>query len=361
MSPEIQKLERTIKKVHKVAFTPKYKENFHTRLSREAFIALAKKVIEKIGWDLIYFDDYTVEAQRMNEWETRTESITMTYDHHSVQIQSKSLGNQMWDFGYNSKRVKLFQLVLEQLESQLSPEEIQYFEEKQKSEFEMSDYEIPETLPPPKRYKRPNVSIVLAIAVIAALGIGYILGVSLAHNFYLIGVFDLAVGFVLGLIMVEAFKLANYTNYAHLRWIFIGVIALMFVSSQYFMFQIRIAQFPAARLNFIEFMRLRFVHGLEIKGLNTGWVGLVISWLILVLITYWIGIFRIGVGMVRYQLNRVPGEVIDFAVYYLVKDKTEDQVRDLLARKGWTKSEDQDQVFEAVGALGDLQQMRRSG
>ncbi|GAB5416809.1 MAG: hypothetical protein Crog4KO_22980 [Crocinitomicaceae bacterium] len=360
MAPEIQKLEDSIKKVHKVAFTPKYKENFHTRLSREAFIALAKKVIEKIGWDLIYYDDFAVEAHRKNEWGNVTESITMTYDHHSVKIQSKSLGNQMWDVGRNSKRVKLFQLVLDQLESELSPEEIQYFEEKQKSEFEMSDYEIPETLPPPNRFKRPNLPIVVIIAVIAALGIGYTLGASFAHGFYLIGVFDVAIGFVLGLVMVEAFKLASYTNYANLRWIYIGGVALMFLSSQYFMFQIRMEQFPTVRLDFIEFMQLRLAHGLEIKGLNTGWIGLVISWLILVLVSYWIGIYRIGIGMVKFQLNRVPVEVIDFAVYYLVKGKTEDQVRDQLAKKGWTQAEYQNLVFEAVGALGDLQQMRRS-
>lgn len=64
MTEEIQKLEDSIKRVHRVAFTPKYKDSFQTKLSKSAFIAIALKAIERIGWDIVHYDDSNIEAKK---------------------------------------------------------------------------------------------------------------------------------------------------------------------------------------------------------------------------------------------------------------------------------------------------------
>lgn len=360
MTPEIQKLEDSIKKVHRVAFTPKFKDSFQTKLSKSAFIAIALKVIEKIGWDLVYYDDSNLEAKRKNDWDTWTESITMNFDFGKVNIQSTSLGNEMWDFGRNSKRVKLFQLVLNELESELSDEEIKEFESEQKKVDEWEDYKVPESLPSPSPKMKPNFYIPLIGSVLVAILLGYILAFSISNGFYIIGLFDVGVGFVIGFIMSQTVKFGNYTDFKKLRFILIASILISFLLCQYFIYQFYLDKNPLFNMDFISFMKLRFEAGLTIKNLNTGWIGLVISWGLLLFFGYYIGLLRLISGVIKHQLSRVPGEVLDYAVYLFIKEKSEDQVRAELSKLGWSNLQDQDSVIEAVGAIGDANEMRRS-
>lgn len=60
-----------------------------------------------------------------------------------------------------------------------------------------------------------------------------------------------------------------------------------------------------------------------------------------------------------YQLERVPMEVLDFAYYHLLKDKTETEVRKELSKKGWKNIKDQDYIFKSIGAVIDANDLRR--
>ncbi len=77
-------------------------------------------------------------------------------------------------------------------------------------------------------------------------------------------------------------------------------------------------------IGFIEFIKLRLDAGLTIKSLNTGWIGLLISWIFQLGFTYLIGMLRLISSLTNYQLERVPMPVVDFAFYHFVKEKTED-------------------------------------
>lgn len=360
MTPEIQKLEDSIKKVHRVAFTPKFKDSFQTKLSKSAFIAIALKAIEKIGWEVVYYDDSNIEAKRKNDWDTWTESIAMHYDFGKVNIQSTSLGNEMWDFGRNSKRVKLFQLVLRDLESQLSEEEIKGFESEQKKADEWDDYVIPESLPAPSPRMKPNIYIPLISTIVVSLILGYILAFCISNSFYIIGLFDVGVGFIIGFILSQTLKHGNYTDFKKLRLILIASVILSFISCQIFIYQLYIGKNSSVEIDFITFIKLRFEAGLTIKSLNTGWIGLVISWGFLLFFGYYIGLLKLVSGTIKYQLSRIPPEVLDLAVYLFIKEKSEDQVKTELSKFGWSNNEDQNYVMEAVGAIGDAQEMRRS-
>lgn len=360
MTPEIQKLEDSIKKVHRVAFTPKFKDSFQTKLSKSAFIAIALKAIEKIGWEVVYYDDSNIEAKRKNDWDSWTESIAMQYDFGKVNIQSTSLGNEMWDFGRNSKRVKLFQLVLHKLESELSEEEIKEFESEQKKVDEWEDYMIPESLPAPLPRMKPNLYIPLISTILVSTLLGYILALSISNGFYIIGLFDVGVGFIIGFVLSQTLKLGNYTDFRKLRPILIASVIISFISCQIFIYQLYVGKNPLVDIDFATFMKLRFEAGLTIKNLNTGWIGLVISWGLLLFFGYYIGLLKLVSGTIKHQLSRIPPEVLDFAVYLFIQEKSEDQVKMELSKLGWSNSEDQGYVMEAVGAIGDAQEMRRS-
>jgi len=360
MTPEIQNIEDSIKKAHRFGFTPKFKDSFQTKLSKSAFIAIALKTIEKIGWDLVYYDDSNIEAKRKNDWDSWTESITMTYDFGVINIQSASLGNEMWDFGRNSKRVKLFQLVLNQTENELSNEEIKKFESEQKKVDDWEDYVIPDSLPSPISRMKPNLYIPLVSSTLISVLLGFVLAFCISNGFYFIGLFDIGVGFILGFVLSQTLKLGNYTDYKKLRPILIVSLIISFVSCQIFIYQFYVSKNSIVDIDFFSFMKLRFESGLTIKNINTGWIGLLISWGILLFFGYLIGMLKLVSGLVKYQLNRVPPEVLDFAVYLFIKENSEDQVKMELSKLGWSETEHQGYVIEAVGAIGDAQEMRRS-
>ena len=117
MDAILKNYEKTIKTKHSVSFTPKYKEEFTTSVNNATFIAIAEKTIEKLDWDLVFKDENNVEAKRkvkslgISQW---TEAITVNYDFGNVTVKSESLGQEMWDLGRNSKRVKLFIFAFEE-------------------------------------------------------------------------------------------------------------------------------------------------------------------------------------------------------------------------------------------------------
>jgi len=104
-------------------------------------------------------------------------------------------------------------------------------------------------------------------------------------------------------------------------------------------------------------MYLLFQEGLKIKSVNTGWIGLVISWVVQIVITYGISYVQLASHLTQFQLERVPMEVVDFAVYHFVKGKDDNEVRRELSKMGWSKEEDQNDVFESIGALQGMQEL----
>ena len=108
MTEELKKYESTIKKKHSFNWTPKFQEDIRTDLNKTIIISIVIKTFEKLGWDLVYQDEKTAEAKRIGDWNRWTEKITVSFDYGKLTIKSVSLGNEMWDNGRNSKRVKLF-------------------------------------------------------------------------------------------------------------------------------------------------------------------------------------------------------------------------------------------------------------
>jgi hypothetical protein len=152
---------------------------------------------------------------------------------------------------------------------------------------------------------------------------------------------------------------SNFTNYDKLHYVILGTIGLTYLLNQYFQYEIILYENNYDRIGFFEFLKIKFEQGLTIKTLNTGWIGLVIHWILQLVITYYVTVMAVIRNLTKYQLDRVQPEVVDFAFYHFVKDKTEDQIRKELALKGWAETQNQDEVFEAIGALQTTQDVNR--
>ena len=274
-------------------------------------------------------------------------------------MKSESLGNEMWDVGRNSKRVKLFIYAYEETLKTFDRQSLNELEKEIEKKNNWDDYVIPESLPQPIKGKEPNI----LIPIVGGLIISLILGIAIAFisvkGMYFIGLFEFLVATTIALTMKQLIKLSNFTDFNKLQYILAGMILLIYFSNQYFQYEIILNENNYDRIGFWEFLKLRFSQGLTIKNLNTGWIGLIISWILQLGLTGLFVYLKIISILTKYAIERVPVEVVDFAYYHFVKEKTEEDVRNELAKKGWTDKINQDEVFEAIGGFQSATELNR--
>jgi hypothetical protein len=354
--------EKTIKIKHSVNFTPKYKEEFKTSVNNILFVAIAEKAVEKLGWDLVYKDENKIEAKRsektlgINSW---TEAITATYEYGNIVVKSESLGNEIWDAGKNSKRVKLFIFVFEEILKTLNRHSLNELEKEIEKKNNWDDYIIPESLPKPEQARTPKILIPIFGGLITSLILGLLVAYISVKGIYIIFLFEFLVAIAISNTMKYLIKISNFTNFKKLRYLLALMIILIYLSNQYFQYEIILNQNNYDRIGFWEFLKFRFSAGLTIKNVNTGWIGLIISWFLQLGLTGLFVFIKIVSVLTRYTIERVPVEVVDFAYYHFLKEKTEEEVRNELAKKGWTEKTNQDEVFEAIGGFQDAIELNR--
>jgi hypothetical protein len=362
MEDKYKQYEKTIKNKHSFAWTPKYVSEFSTRLSAKEFIAIAEKTFKDLDWDVVYQDDKSIEAKRSEKslgTERWTEGITATFEYGKIKVKSVTLGNEMWDVGRNSKRVQLFIYAFQETEKSFDKEELKGLINEKETKNNWDDYVVPDSLPKPDEIREPKFFFPIVGCLIISILIAFLLAKVSISGFYIIGLFELLVGFSIGFTFKYLILYSNFTNYDKLHYVIIGTIGLAYILNQYFQYEIILFENNYDRIGFFEFLKIKFEQGLTFKKINTGWIGLIIHWLLQLAITYYVTVMVVIRNLTKYQLARVPREVVDFAIYHFVKDKAEDQVRKELALKGWTETQTQDEVFEAIGALQTIQEVNR--
>lgn len=363
MTAELKSIEKQIKKTHKFAFTPKYQSDFQTQLSEKAFFAIANQAFEKLEWDIIYVDEHSIEAKRkvkslgMSQY---TESIIASLHNGIVTVKSESLGNEFWDNGRNSKRVHLFIHVFQDIEKNYNQEDLKELERQQEAKENWDDYQVPTELPKPIVVRKPSIIYPIVFAIIASIILAFVIAKISITGKYIIFLFEYLIGLGLAFSLKIGIKLGNFTDLNKLRNILIVSIVLFFISNQIFQYNLILAENNFEKIGFFEYLQLRLQHGLTIKSLNVGAIGLMISWLIQLGLTYVFGYLNFIRFFISYVVKRIPTEVIDFTYYHFVKGKDEVQVRTELSSLGWTNEQNQNEVFEAIEGIQGNNIMNRT-
>jgi len=353
--------EKSIKTKHSFRWTPKYKTTIETTLKKEIVTEVASKAFERLGWELIYKDKEITEAHRKNSYGTWTEKIIVkTLPNGKVEIESVALGNEMWDLGRNSKRVKLFEFAFKNQEKEFDFEKQIELEKEVQRKDNWDDYVMPTSLPLPMDRTQPTFAIPAIGGIFISILAAYLIAYVSVNGIYVIGLYESIIGFGFGFTLKHLIRWGNFTNGEKLQYLIYAMIAVFFFANQIFQYEIVISKNNIPGVDFIDFIKFKFENGLKIKSLNTGWIGLIISWIFQVLVIYWITILRAFSSLLIYQSERVPSEVIDFAYYHFVKGKSEQEVRLELSRLGWNTDRSQNDVIEAIGAIGERQDFIRS-
>ncbi|MPM20135.1 hypothetical protein SDC9_66564 [bioreactor metagenome] len=352
MNKELQNFENQIKRKHSFGFPPKYSETFTVKLKPRTFIEIAINAIEKLGWTLVFRDEMQIEAKKERDFGGASEKITLTIDHiGNVVVKSVTLGSEIWDFGKNSKRVKLFIFAFNQELDELDAVKITELEKDIEKKDNWEDYVIPETLPEPKRYKSPSIIYPLAGTVILSLLLSYIIAALSISGAYLMILFEVGVGFIFGLAINYFLRLGNFTDFNKLKFVLGLGVVLTYSLNQYFQFRLILSQNNYESIGFIEFLKIRVEQGLTINSINTGVVGLIISWIVQLGLSYFIGYVKVLSGVLKYSVERVPQEVIEFALFHFNKGKNEIAVKHELSKMGWKDPMHQEFVMEAIGGI----------
>lgn len=360
MTEELLNYEQSIKRKHKFGWTPRYKEKIRTQLEKRLFIEIAIKTFEKIGWDIVSRDEESVVAKRKGSWDRWTEKITALYQFGNIIVESESLGNEVWDVGKNSKRVKLFIHAYEQTEKEYEGEALDELKKTVESKDNWDDYEIPQSLPQPTSRISPQPMIPIIGGLIIALITGYLIAFLTFEGTYFIGVFEVGAAFLLAFGLKYLIKTGNYTNFEVLQYLLGAMVFITYLSNQYFLYEMILENNDVERIGFFEFLKWRLENGLKIKSLDTGWLGLVISWIFQLVFTYLIAYLRLINSLTVFIIERVPSEVADFTMYHFVKGKSETEVRHELSKMGWSTSQQQDEAFEAIGGYQSANQLGRA-
>lgn len=347
----MKEYKRSIKKKHRFGFTLKYEKIFQTSLNPTVFTPIATEAIRDIGWNIVYEDPTTVEAKRKNNWGEWSEKISILYDHRKVKVRSVSLGNKIWDNGSNSIQVETFIYAFKETEKKYDKAALADLEKETEKIRNWDDYVIPDELPQPLKTKEPKAWIPLAGGIITALLSGYIIALIHDIGLYVVILNEVITGFLLAYIFKHLVTLSNYTNFRNLMFMLGGTIFMIYFSNQYFQYQDATEQLIHSNIDFLSFMKLRLNAGLRIDSIDMGWIGYIVLWAIQLGLTYIIAMYLLIFSITKYQLNRIPPEVVDFVYYHFLKGKTEEQVRIELSNMGWKEEQDQNEVFESVGAL----------
>jgi len=347
-----------MKHKHSIGFSPKYSEEIDSKVKPRIYIEIAKRAYKELGWELLYESDSELNGLKSNDILGTSEKISVKVTkRNTVQIQSKSEYG-FWDSGINSKRVKSLITSVENELNKITTDEFDEIEKATIVKDNWDDYVVPETISEPKKYKEPIILVPTIGYLLLSVGLGYIISILSVSGLYVIGLFEVVVGFILAYSLKVFLPLSNYTHSKNLRTIIIISIILTYLLNQYFQYLHFKKEY--SDLTFLIFISERLKHGFIFKELNTGTIGQVVFWIVQVGLTFLIALFQSFKVIMNYSIDRVPDDVINYMMYLMAKNKQEREIKIELSKKGWKKDIEINMVFEAVGWIYEGQQYNKN-
>ena len=347
-----------MKNKHSFGFTPKYSKTLKPTIKPRVYVELAKEAYQKFDWELIYESGSELHGLRHDQFSRVTEKISVIISQNeTIQIQSKS-ENKIWDMGRNSRIVHSIITEVENSLNSLTKDQISEIDKKVTAKDNWDDYIVPETLPTPPRYKQPNILVPIIGYFLLSFGLGYLISNLFLSGVYVIGLFEVIIGFILAYSLKLFMPLSNYTDSKNLIKILFVSVFLIYFLNQYFQFLHFKKEYPD--LTFITFILERLKHGLVLKGLDTGTIGQIVFWIIQIGLTYLVAYFQCFKLIMDYSIKKVPDEVINFSIYNLFKNKTEKELKTELRKRGWKNDLEHNMIFNALSYIYAGQQHNRT-
>lgn len=355
MKQEYKDFQKSIRKTHKFGFTLKFEETFYSGVEDEISYRIVEEAISALDWELLYEGENEITAIKPKGWFSARHEVTITFHLGSVNVKSISTGSEMWDNGGNSRCVKLFIHVFKDIEKAYDAEKQKEVKQQLEDERNWVGYKVPEMLPPAPLREKPTILLPVLGALFSSVTVGILLAVSHYNLKHILILYEILAGIAVGYVLSWTMKWSNYINFRAYQFLMAFASIFTLFVSEYFLYRMRIRHVVDA-LTFFERLGYRVDLGISVGGLSLGPIGLIASWIFLVIGCYFVAFYVVAMAQSKYLIERVPPEVTKYAVYYLYHlEMPEAEVRAELAQKGWKKEVDQDEVFIAIAMIADLQ------
>lgn len=360
METNWKEIEKQIKRTHHFAWSPKHIETTKTDLKPRLAIHLVEQTFEQLGWELVHLAQNEAEAYYLDGFGFRREKVSIqvrTYG--EVEVKSESSGNEMWDLGRNSKRVRLFIHAFQQLAEQQDANSLQALKTAVEEKDSWANYEEPESFPTPPDQTESNSVWAVALGVLAAIVLSAIWARFTVQGMYIILLYEFLIALALAKTLAFGFRKGNFTHFVGVQWILAGCTMLVAGLYQYFQYLFVVGSGELLALSLWDLLNERFSQGLLIEGINLGAPGLMILLAVQPVLIYLIALAFVSKSHIRLLIDRVPMEVVDYTYFQIMQGKNETQVRSELSKKGWKDKGLQDMVFEAMGAISEAMELNR--
>lgn len=213
----------------------------------------------------------------------------------------------------------------------------------------------PDRLTPPPVVSSSPPALALGLALAVSLGAGVALWVS-SQFFYIYIFYNFLIGGALGWALSFAPKKAGFTNVTALLVPGVVLAALPYVLVKVlFVLQfLPDVQAQAPEATFVDLFLFLLAND-TLFGAEIGTIGSVVVLLVETGITIYALHGRLLQGITEARIASVPGDVIDFVLNGFANEWDTARVREELARRGWTRAEDQDRAigsgFDVISAL----------
>ena len=146
--------------------------------------------------------------------------------------------------------------------------------------------------------------------------------------------------------MNKGIRKSNYTKYFPIKILLLGSITLALFLNEYF--QLLYYKSSIEQETLCSFIEMKLNRGIIIDDIHYQETGLKVLLLIRILFIYWIANIFLNITIKFNKFKHIPSEVDDYIKYNLLLGKSDSEVKNMLAEKGWTKSEDQNEVLKAM-------------
>ncbi|GEM_PF-6917679 len=211
-----------------------------------------------------------------------------------------------------------------------------------------SQYIVPNQLPKPIPIRKPTILAPITGGIITSVILSFIMAQLVFNGQYIIGLYEIIIAFAFGFIMRRMVRKGNYIIFRDIKIVIACSIILTFLLNQLFQYIFAVYYGTIEAIGFLSYMHKKISFGLVIKGFNSGMIGLIASWILQIIATYFLAALRTYKAIISHTASRVPSEVIVFTMYLLNKGKSEDEIKVELAKYGWTDKYQIEYVFEAV-------------
>lgn len=360
MEAKLKEIEKQIKRTHHFAWSPKHLETIRIDLEPRLAIHLTEKIFEQLDWEIVYQSDAETEAYFLDRFNFRREKVSVSATNYGqLEVKSESTGNEMWDQGRNSKRVRLFLHAFQELVEQQDSDSLKAMAAEIEREEKWEDYQEPQDFPTPPESEETTSVWAIIYGGIAAIALSALWALATVNNFYILLLFEVLIALALAKVLSLGFKRGKFTYFIGVQWILAGSVMLIAILYHYFQYLFIVSTGDILAFSIWELYDYRLNQGLIIEGLNLGAPGWMILLAVQPVLIYIIALSYISRSQIQLLIDRVPMPVIEHAYFHFLQGKNETQVRSELSKKGWREKGVQDMVFEAMSAIKESMELNR--